>query len=158
MCTLGWTHQPKRLCFYTNKENAVGHVLQASSSVQNHSQIEYSDLLKVLEEDPEESNAFGSEPDLGEVDRHCEWLRNTMCGNTTGPEQLDERCNSWSFHQKVCLLIKSTVTQDLIENCNSNICSYTLYADNIIQRFKNDSFWVFLNVFYFRGAYPPDGG
>ena len=92
------------------------------------------------------------------VDRHCEWLGNTMCGNTTGSEQHDERCSSWSFHQKVCLLIKSTVTQDLIENCNSNICSYTLYADNIIQRFKNDSFWVFLNVFYFRGAYPPDGG
>ena len=75
-------------------EITVGHFLQASSSVQNHSQIEYSDLLKVLEEDPEEFNAFGSEPDLGEVDRHCEWLRNTMCGNTTGPEQLDERCNS----------------------------------------------------------------
>ena len=75
-------------------EITVGHFLQASSSVQNHSQIEYSDLLKVLEEDPEESNAFGSEPDLGEVDRHCEWLRNTLCGNTTGPEQHDERCSS----------------------------------------------------------------
>ena len=75
-------------------EVTVGPVPQASSSVQNHSQTEYSDLLKVLEEDAEEFNAFGSEPDLGEVDRYCEWLRNTMCGNTTGPEQLDERCNS----------------------------------------------------------------
>lgn len=52
----------------------------------NQPLIEYGDLLKVLEEDPEdlELYAFGSD-----VDRYCEWLRETLGGNVTNPEQFE---------------------------------------------------------------------
>jgi len=55
----------------------------------NQPLIEYADMLKVLEDDPEELYAFGSEPNPGDVDRYCEWLRETLCENVTFPEQFE---------------------------------------------------------------------
>jgi hypothetical protein len=54
----------------------------------NQPLIEYGDLLKVLEEDPEdlELYAFGSELNPSDVDRYCEWLREILGGNITNPE------------------------------------------------------------------------
>ena len=80
----GFTNESQQLAA------TAGHVPPASSSIQNEPLNEYAGLLKALEEEPEEFNAFGSEPNPGDIDRYCEWLRKTLSVNTTDAEQLDE--------------------------------------------------------------------
>lgn len=45
---------------------------------------EYADLLKLLEEDPDEFDCFGNNAtDLGDVEKYCEWLRKNLIENST---------------------------------------------------------------------------
>ncbi|KAF3431939.1 hypothetical protein FNV43_RR26675 [Rhamnella rubrinervis] len=48
----------------------------AGSSNQNQSLLEYTDLLKFLEEDLD--NGFDSAPNTGDLDHFCEWLEQTL--------------------------------------------------------------------------------
>lgn len=72
-------------------EAITGLAPPACSLNQNQPLIEYDNLLKELEQDPEdlEFYAFGSEPNPDDVDRYCEWLRETLGENVTNPEQFE---------------------------------------------------------------------
>ncbi|XP_020412567.1 two-component response regulator ORR24 [Prunus persica] len=58
---------------------------EASSPNKNQPLSEYDELLKLLEEDPQEASCVGSVPNAGDPDRYCEWLRETLLENSTDP-------------------------------------------------------------------------
>ncbi|CAB4265096.1 unnamed protein product [Prunus armeniaca] len=58
---------------------------EASSPNENQPLSEYDELLKLLEEDPQEASCVGSVPNAGDADRYCEWLRETLLENSTDP-------------------------------------------------------------------------
>lgn len=58
---------------------------EASSPNKNQPLSEYDELLKLLEEDPQEASCVGSVPNAGDADRYCEWLRETLLENSTDP-------------------------------------------------------------------------
>ncbi|KAJ7954152.1 Two-component response regulator [Quillaja saponaria] len=82
---------PTELTNHGRHDNAVavGQSVPAPSVNQNQFLAEYADILKVLEEDPNEYNCFENELNLDDVDKFREWLRKVMNGDKTDPGNSD---------------------------------------------------------------------